>query len=656
MTFSMAGRFALKNLRANRLFEVPFILSSGIMFILFNITSSLAGNNYVKTRHSSLPILINLIIILVGVFTFIFVLYTVGFLLKRRNREFALYGILGLEKKHIRKIISIEFFILFAIICFIAIAGGYVFGKLAFLGLNRLMKDVSGRLMDYPFSMPAMAATFVLAAALYLITILRSSFSIYLLTPVQLIGKQHSGEGEPKSRVILTFFGFIFLAAGYYIAFTAKGALSSLAYFFLAALFVMLATYLLYISFSVIILKLQKRKKSYFTPTRFLGVSGLLYRVSSNAVSLAGISILSVGVIISLSAAAAIYSNIENTVATAMPREYTIKSSVNADENNYKDEAQKLIEKVQSTVGDKSQISDAFISYNMITSGILKKDRFVEYTTDMPGIPNFLIVYDLDGYNARTRSNIKLNEDEALMCSNNTSITGIKSLTIGERTFKISDMQNIIPSVYAIDVYCMVVKDFETMLYIQSILKGLDMRTLKTENASINCSLDWNAGSISNSDYADKLKALEMETGYEVGIRSEYLSGIYELNGGFLFIGTVLGLIFITGTVLITYYKQISEGYEDKEKYQIMKKVGLDDELIKKTSSSQIVWMFFAPLLIATVHCLAASKIVYQLLGLFSIHSFMQYGVFLFSIIAAFFVIYFMIFKFTSRAYYKIVQ
>lgn len=182
------------------------------------------------------------------------------------------------------------------------------------------------------------------------------------------------------------------------------------------------------------------------------------------------------------------------------------------------------------------------------------------------------------------------------------------------------------------------------------------MRTLKTENASINCSLDWNAGSISNIDYADTLKALEMETGYEVGIRSEYLSGIYELNGGFLFIGTVLGLIFITGTVLITYYKQISEGYEDREKYQIMKKVGLDDELIKKTSSSQIVWMFFAPLLIATVHCLAASKIVYQLLGLFSIHSFMQYGVFLFSIIAAFFVIYFMIFKFTSRAYYKIVQ
>mgnify|MGYP000459116082 CR=1 FL=1 len=308
MTFSMARRFALQNLKANRLVEVPFILSSGIMFILFNIMASLIDNSYVQTRHRSLPMLIGYIIFLTAVFTVIFVIYTTGFLLKRRNKEFALYGILGLEKKHIRKIISIEFFILFTIIFIIAAIGGYIFGKLVFLGLNRLMKDVSGGLMDYPFSISALISTLVLAAVLYLITLLRSSFSIYLSTPVQLLGKQHSGEGEPKSRVILMSLGFIALGAGYYIALTTEGILSSLAYFFLTALLVMIATYLLYISFSVIVLKLQKKSKSYFKPAKFLGVSGLLYRMSSNAISLAGISILSVGVIISLSTTASIYS------------------------------------------------------------------------------------------------------------------------------------------------------------------------------------------------------------------------------------------------------------------------------------------------------------------------------------------------------------
>ena len=131
---------------------------------------------------------------------------------------------------------------------------------------------------------------------------------------------------------------------------------------------------------------------------------------------------------------------------------------------------------------------------------------------------------------------------------------------------------------------------------------------------------------------------------------------LFRSDGGFLFLGIIIGVIFLTGTVLITYYKQISEGYEDREKYQIMKKVGLEDALIKKTSSSQIVWMFFAPLLIAAVHCLIASKIVYQLLGLFAVSNFMRYGMFLFSIIAVFSLIYFMIFKFTSKAYYKLVR
>lgn len=202
----------------------------------------------------------------------------------------------------------------------------------------------------------------------------------------------------------------------------------------------------------------------------------------------------------------------------------------------------------------------------------------------------------------------------------------------------------------------MIVRDFDTMQYIGSKLRTFNMKTGQLEEASISCIMDWDVEGIPDSDYKASLNELGKATGYGTRIHSEYLSEVYEMDGGFLFLGIVIGLIFLTATILISYYKQISEGYEDREKYQIMRKVGLDDELIKKTAASQIVWMFFAPLAVAIIHCLAASKIVYQLLGLFAIRGFMQYGRFFMLVIAVFFAVYFVIFRLTSRAYYKIVQ
>ena len=656
MTFSMAGKFAFQNLKANRLLEVPFVLSAGIMLILFNIMASLINNNYVQTRHESLPTVIAMGAILVGIFTFIFVTYTTNFLLKKRNKEFALYAILGLEKKHIRKIISIEFFVLFSMIAFIGIVGGYIFGQLTFLGLNRLMHDVSGRLMDFPFSITAMLLSLAIIAVLYMITLLRSSYRIYLSTPIQLLSKQHSGEGEPKSRWIISGIGLITLSVGYYIALTTKGSLSSLLNFFIAAILVMIATYLLYVSFSIIVLKKQKERKSYFKPTKFLGISGLIYRMKSNAVSLASISIMSVGIIITLSVTATIYSNIQSTAQNILPRDYQINSKVAVDENNYKEVAKSLKEEVNKTVKDDKQIKDEYISYNMTTAILKKGNSFVEFTPYKNIEPRYIFVNNLDGYNAQTHNNIKLNDDEVLICANQKQLLGMKNLKIGDRTFKVKEIPNIAPSNYAAEVYVIIVRDFSTMKYISSSLKTTNVNTQKSENSIINCNVNWNVSGLSKKVYKDELSKLKEGKDYFVLSKSEYLDKIYEINGGFLFLGIIIGLVFLTGTILVIYYKQISEGYEDREKYQIMKKIGLSDELIKKTSSSQIVWMFFAPLIVAVIHSTIASKIVYQLLGLFGVNSFIQYGKFFGIVIAVFFMVYFIIFKFTSRTYYKIVQ
>ena len=654
MSFSMAKKFALQNLKANKLLEIPFVLSSSVMLILFNITASLVNNNYVRTRHVVLPTLIKFGIVILAIFTFIFVQYAATFWLKRRSKEFALYGILGLEKKHVGKIISIEFLILFAIIWFAGIVGGYIFGQLCFLFLNFLMKDVSGRLMDYTFSISALINTTVLVVVLYLIIIVGSVLRIYMSTPMELLQRTHKGEGEPKSRIIIMLTGFLLLAAGYGIALFVGGLLSSINYFFVAVLATIFATYLLYATFTVFMLKAQRNNKSFYTPKRFLSVSGLLYRMKGNAISLASISILSAGVIISLSTTIAIYSNYIKLGDSIMPREYKIEAG--SENISNEDMAKRLQSLVESSVPDASMIKDEYTIFDMTTAAVKTGDTIAKYQRDSKADPIFVIASDLDGYNGRTHQNFKLDEGEILLGENKNNKIG-NILKIGDRNFKVIKIDSIFPAEYTVvDGYSIVVKDMATLEFLREALDGLD----------INCSVYWDVDGVDDKEYEDTLVKLKdgiknQLTGdgrsvYDVSSRSEMIHNQYEINGGFLFLGVLIGIIFLTGTVLITYYKQISEGYEDREKYQIMKKLGLSDDLIRKTTASQIGWMFYAPLIVATIHCIVASKIIFRLLGLFGVGDVSLYVICLVSVIAIFAFIYFIIFGFTSRVYEKIVE
>lgn len=654
MSFSMAKKFALQNLKANKLLEIPFVLSSSVMLILFNITASLVNNNYVKTRHVVLPTLINFGIVILAIFTFIFVQYAAAFWLKRRSKEFALYGILGLEKKHVGKIISIEFLILFAIIWLAGIVGGYIFGQLCFLFLNFLMKDVSGRLMDYPFSISALIDTTVLVVILYLIVIIVSVFRIYMSTPMELLQRTHKGEGEPKSRIIIMLAGFILLAVGYGIALFVGGLLSSINYFFVAVIATIFATYLLYATFTVFILKAQRNNKSFYTPKKFLSISGLLYRMKGNAISLASISILSAGVIISLSTTVAIYSNYVKLGDIIMPREYKIEAG--SENISNEDMAKRLQSLVESSVPDASMIKDEYTIFDMTTAAVRMGDTISKYQRGSKANPVFVIASDLDGYNGRTHQNIKLDDGEILLGDNKNNKIG-DTLKIGDRDFKVRKIDSIFPYEYSgVEGYSIVVKDMATLEFLREALDGTD----------INCSVYWDVDGVDDKEYEDTLVKLKdgiknQLTGdgrsvYDVSSRSEMIHNQYEINGGFLFLGVLIGIIFLTGTVLITYYKQISEGYEDREKYQIMKKLGLSDNLIKKTTDSQICLMFYGPLIVAAIHCIVASKIIFRLLGLFGVSDALLYMICLGDVLLIFALIYFVIFKLTSKVYTNIVR
>lgn len=656
MKGKMAKKFAFKNLKAHRILYIPFILSSGIMLLLFNIMASLSANEYVRTRHETLPMIINIGIVITGILTFIFFIYSTNFLTKRRNKEFALYGIMGLEKKHIRKIITIEMIIAFFIIAIFALVGGYIFGKLTFLALNKLMKDVAGRIMDYPFSIKAMIETIILLVVAFLASLISTSFKIYTQTPIELLSNQKSGEGEPKSRVFIMILGFILLAVGYFIALTTQGMLTSLLYFFIAALITMLATYLLFMSFSIFYLKRQKKKKSYYKKERFLGVSGLLYRIKSNAISLASISIISVGVIIAVSASLSIYDRIEYSASNVIPREYNLDSKENINKENLEEAIKNLEDKVYKTVPSKENIKNEFVNYRMMTPVEEKENKITSFKGGEKTPQYFVLVYDLEGYNKRVREDYTLEDDEVLLTANQKFMLKKDKLQIGDKTFKIKIVDNFIPSNIAVESYGIVVKDISTMEYISKELKIYDKKEEKYEDATISLEANWDIDGIDREEYNANLMKFSEENGLNVEYAESYLKGAYEIYGGFVFLGTITAFIFLVATVIISYYKQISEGFEDREKYQIMKKIGLEDKLIKKTSSSQMVYLLFAPLIFAIINSTVASKIIYQLLALFGVIKFMQYGKYLLIVIGVFFVVYYLIFKMTSKAYYKIVS
>ena len=659
MKWGMALGFAKRNLHANRLLEIPFVLSIGIMFLLFNIMVSLLSNQYVLTRHADLPSVIQFGVVIIAIFTFIFVMYANGFLIKRRNKEFALYGILGLEKKHIRKILFIEYFVLFICSLFIGVVGGYIFGKVTFIALNYLLKDTAGSLMDYPFSMKSCVSTVVLAFVLFVITLIRNNIKIYLATPVQLLGNQHRGEGEPKNRYLFLLLGFILLGAGYAIALTIQGILSSLVYFFSAALLVLLGTYLLYISFSIFILKLQRsNEKYYYKPTHFLSVSGLLYRMKANAVSLASVSILSTGVLITLSATAAIYSTVQKTVDNVMPREYLLLSDEIVTTEN-KDEIEHILYTAANQGLEVSNgIEDDYVSYGYMTSASRVGNELKALKPEQAQKPYFMIVRDLASYNKRTHQQIELKDNEILMCANQKNLLDLDQVKIGDITYTIHKVPNFIPSTYAVESYGIIAKDFTVMKKIGEVLQMKNIDTGEYYTPDITADLNWNLKSnvVDKTKYFATQSTYAKENSFDFETKEQTVKKAYELNGGFLFLGILIGIIFIVGTVLITYYKQINEGYEDRDKFQIMKKVGLPDQLIHQTSNSQVLWLFLAPLAVATLHSLVASKIVSQLLGLFAVHSYMEYAQMLFAVIGIFSIVYFVIFRLTSRAYYRIVH
>ncbi|WP_449621101.1 FtsX-like permease family protein [Robertmurraya sp. Marseille-Q9965] len=651
-------KLALTNMNKHRKTYIPYILtciSTIAMFYMMHFMSGNPGLNEMSGGDSLITIL-NLGNIVIGVFSVIFLFYTNSFLIKRRKKEFGLFNILGMEKKHISKVIVWEAFFVTVFSLVIGLASGMIIGKLMFLLLNNILHfEVP---LTYFVSQKSVGMTIVLFIGIFVLTLLNNLRHIHLAKPIELLRGGQVGEKEPKTKWVLVIIGAAALASGYYIALVTESPLVALTKFFLAVLLVIIGTYALFTAGTIALLKLMRKNKGFYYQTKhFISVSGMIYRMKQNAVGLANICILSTMVLVMLSSTVSLYIGMEDLLKNRYPKEIDISA------NNLTEEKAQVVEKIIQDEAKKYQLEIENPIHYRSASFPTKRVKNA-FTTDRESVKEFsnisiIELMPLDEFNQLENQSAKLENDEVLIYTfrgdpvKNTIMIEGKEFRIKEQLRELSI--NGEASAMLTDSYFVIVKDEET---IKSLYPIEEMEHVEWNDLSYFSGFDAK-GSTENeialtNALSQKLKEASID-GHAEG-REESRESFYSIYGGLFFLGLFLGALFIMATVLIMYYKQISEGYDDKERFTIMQKVGLSKEEIKKSIRSQVLIVFFLPLVSAVVHIAFAFKVITKLLALLNLTNIGLFVICTTATILIFAAFYALVYTLTAREYYKIVS
>ncbi|GEK88546.1 putative ABC transport system permease protein [Alkalibacterium putridalgicola] len=663
MKISFFSKMAWRNIKSNRKLYIPYSISSVLSVALFQMMASLMTNDFVRQRSSTLPTLFGMGTVVIGLFSVIFIFYVNSFLMKRRKKEIGLYSVLGLEKRHVAHILVIENIMVSGLSILAGILVGVLFGRLSFLFLNYLLNLPNA--VGYSTSWGMTGVTALLFIGIFTLTLLYNIAQVTFSNPIRLLKGGKEGEKEPKSSPILFVIGVLSLGAGYYISLTIDNPISAISQFFIAVLLVIIGTYLLFTTGSIVILKALKRNKAfYYRPGPFISISGMLYRMKQHAVGLANISILSVMVIIAVSTTITLYAGTEETLNNRFPEENNL-SIMTDDEMN----SRELKSAIQTVQGDLNELSSDE-GYTMTDQYFF---RYVTLWGEMEGqtlafkdfqgvseIPLMVLIMPVDDYNRLAEDPVTLRGDELLYYAPDPDLER-ESLTLFDKAFDLKQINNM-PGVMngmsqLIDPILLVTPDDSTLDTIRAQYNS----ELAEYPVTLSADFFWSLESSQNSmAYASFIHEELRENDYPIGLFYESRDGNreewYSTNGGFLFIGIFLGGLFTIGAVLITYYKQISEGYEDRERIQIMQKVGLDKETTRQATHSQILWMFTLPILTAALHTAFAYPIVQKLLLLFGITSNTLFLLTTIGVVMGYSLIYWIIYRITSKLYLNIVE
>ena len=635
-------KLAVTNLKNNRKTYVPYIFTGILTVMMFYIIDALSRGKGVT--QNTLKICLQYATGVIVVFAVIFLFYTNSFLIKRRKKEIGVYNILGMGKRHIARMMAVETFLTAGISILGGLVSGLVFGKLMYLLLLKILHNS----VDMQFSVngTAILQTVILFAGIYLLTYLYNILQIQMVNPVELLHGGNQGEKEPKSRWLLVIIGVAALGNGYWIALTTEAPLEALLKFFVAVVCVIIGTYALFIAGSIVILKMLRKNKSYYyNPKHFTSVSGMIYRMKQNGAGLANICVLSTMVLVMVSTTVSLYAGMEDILDSRFPREVSIVCN-QADteqegiiDNLLKEQCEKTGVKITDRVRYRYGSMNAVLKGNQL-------EKVEQYYPDNEFY--YVEMLTQDEYNRIEKQNVSLSEQEILTYTTN-GRCGEKQINIAGQNYQVkkelSEMMSQPKS--SVEMYKTLYIVFADAAQIERIqpFSYADKFNLKGDDGKQREALEE-----MQKEFYEKIPDGSMES------RMLSRASFYELYGGLFFIGIYLGSMFIMATVLIIYYKQISEGYDDRERYQIMQKVGMSKKEVKRSIQSQVLSVFFLPLVVAVIHVAVSFKVMTKILGVLNLTNVPLFAICTAITIAVFAVFYIIVYSITAKEYYRIVN
>ena len=662
-------KLAFTNIKNNGSLYLPYIISGMVTVAMFYIMMFLNNSKGLEKIYGSsyLTSIMALGVGTIAVFSYIFIFYTNSFIIKRRKKEIGVYNILGMEKRHIAKLMGIET----VTVALIAIIGGIVtgilFSKLSIMLLYKILAVKETIKFEINFS--TIINTLIVFGILYALTLVYNMMQIKLANPIELLRSGNVGEKEPKSKWLMTIIAVGCLAVAYYISFTTKNPLKVLSLFFVAVLLVIVGTYLLFIAGSIVFLKmLRKNKKFYYNKKHFAAVSGMIYRMKQNAGGLASICILSTMVLVIIASTVSMYIGLEDELKTRYPMEavtYVDYHKVDDNVDSVRDHIRQIIEDEGRTITDEK----TYEYFNMMTN---QYDNRLEKTSENDILENGTYVNIVTKDTLCDLEDTFDENDIPELDDNSVAVYGMKkynydSINIMGRGFDVKESKyyKIKKDAYIsssfTNEYYIVVNNMDTLTQLFNLQKEVYGDRAFTFRNTIG--FDFDGTKQQKIDCVNKInKYLVSDAKKEIGSGTVYVEGraeneeaVYTLYGGLFFLGIFLGAMFLMVTVMIIFYKQTSEGYDDKDRYEIMEKVGMSNAEVKKSIQSQVRMVFFLPIVTAAIHVAAAFPMLRRLLVMFNLTDTQLMIECMIGTLLVFLAIYYLVFKLTSRTYYKIV-
>ena len=658
--FKLISSLAVSNLKKNRTLYIPFSIASITMMVITYILLALSTNKTILQSNGGNTVVMALgfgvvIMLLVSTLTMI---YANGFVMKNRSKEFGLYSILGLGRSQIQLLQVVEM-LLFAVMNFIVgLVLGVLLNRLAFALLLKAMRfNVP---ISYEFQIASVIIIGILFSGIFVFLMILNAIKIRVSRPLELLREKKSGEKTGRFLSIRALIGVVILGYAYYISQSIESPMKALGWFFVAVLLVVIATYILFDAGSIALLRfLKNRKTFYYRPINFISVSNLIFRMRKNAMGLASICILSTMVLVTLGTTGSLQFGAQEVINKTSPTDFTFRNMY----RNPEETAEYSKEVKQLAAGTASKVTDFHEYSYILTAGNHEGNVLNTNFKNLGGLPEAMIVLvSVEDYNRNTGENLTVKSGEMLLGEESFKKNPtFNQVSIGDNTISVAqviDVKNF--SKIAVANPNITDHSYIGILNEEDMVKAVPYYSKDNDEGHRSYTRNyvalWNTSSKTDDEKQKELEAYQ-QSDIAGGIdgKIEIAQLLFQFYGSLLFLGILLAIAFSVGAVLVIYYKQISEGYEDRERFVILKKIGIDRPMIHQSINRQVLIVFFLPLLTAFLHTALSYKIVSKIVLIFGIKGSII-GLTMLAVAGVFMIAYFLVYKITSREYFKIIN